>query len=43
MLLLACRRYVFRVGLQAGQQLRRVLPANQADIDRLTRYLAESD
>jgi hypothetical protein len=38
----ACR-YVFAVKLAPGQQLRRVLPATEADAERLMRYLADSE
>jgi hypothetical protein len=36
-------RYVFAVKLAPGQQLRRVLPAAEADVERLIRYLADSE
>jgi hypothetical protein len=38
-----CCRYVFAVKLAPGQQLRRVLPAAEADVERLLRYLADSE
>jgi hypothetical protein len=34
-------RYVFRVALEAGQRLRRVVPSTAADVERLTRHLAD--
>ncbi|WIA23382.1 hypothetical protein OEZ85_000142 [Tetradesmus obliquus] len=36
-------RYVFAVKLAPGQALRRVLPAGEADVERLMRYLADSE
>jgi hypothetical protein len=42
MFALACR-YVFALKLAPGQQLRRVLPATEADAERLMRYLADAD
>jgi hypothetical protein len=42
LLAIACR-YVFAVKLAPGQQLRRVLPATEADAERLMRYLADSE
>ena len=39
---LACR-YVYRVALEPGQRLRRVVPTSPADVERLTRLLADED
>lgn len=35
-------RYVFCIALPRGERLRRVLPTTAADVERLTRYLADS-
>lgn len=42
---LAClaRRYIYRVELAPGQKLRGVVPTRPADVQRLTRLLADED
>jgi hypothetical protein len=37
-----CPRFDFKVELEPGQQLRRVLPITKDDADRLKRFLAET-